>query len=138
MLYFASRIFVGSLLRHLHSNQVPDAPLTKDSPCVCISLSGTDYRWLDHSLICRVDGLSISLSVSCMKLLNFICFFGTVWLCGGCQVSFTCSSLSLCIATLLLMAGGAIPVSRYKLSILLGCRHPVMERHTSFNTGLTL
>ena len=33
---------------------------------------------------------------------------------------------------------GAIPASRYKLSILLGCRHPVMERQSSFYTGLTV
>ena len=47
-------------------------------------------------------------------------------------------SLSLCAATLLLIAGEAIPASRRKLSMLLDCRHPVMERQASFNTGLTL
>ena len=27
-------IFVRSLLSHFHSNQVPDAPLARDSPCI--------------------------------------------------------------------------------------------------------
>ena len=80
-------IFVRSLLRHFHSNQVPDAPLAKDSLGVCISLWGTNCRWLYYSSISRVDGLSISSPVSCMKLLlDFRHFFGTVWPCSGCLV----------------------------------------------------
>ena len=82
MLYVLRPIYVRSLLSHCHSSQVPDAPQAKDSIGFCISLSGTDCKWLDHSLIRRVDGLSISLSVSCMKLLlDFIRFF--VWPCNG-------------------------------------------------------
>ena len=97
MLCLLRRNFVRSLLRHFHFNQVQDAPLTKDSLAVRISWSGTYCRWLDHSLIRRVNGVSISLSVSCMKLLlDVLRFFGTVWPCCGCLVSFTCPlSLSL-------------------------------------------
>ena len=80
MLCLLRPIVVRSLLRHFHSNQVPDAPLVKDSQDICISLLYTDCRWLDHSLIRRVDGISISLSVSCMKLLlDGIRLFGTMW-----------------------------------------------------------
>ena len=69
-----------------------DASLAKDSLCVCIILSGTDCSWLNHIFIRHVDGLSFSLSVSCMKLLlDFIRFFATVWPCSGCLVSLTCS-----------------------------------------------
>ena len=117
---FAAAIFVRSLLRHIHSNQVSDAPLARDSLGVGISLWGTDCRWLVHSSIRRVDGLSISLSVSCMKLLlDFICFFVTMWPCSGCLVSFTKYSLSLCAAPPLLIGGGVIPVSKHPASLKL-------------------
>ena len=66
MLCLLRPIFVRSLLIHFHSNQVPDAPLARNSLCVCISFWDTDCRWLDHSSIRHVDGLSISLSMSCM------------------------------------------------------------------------
>ena len=79
MLCLLRPIFVQRLLRHCHSNQVPDVPLAMDFLCVCISLWGTEGGWLDHSSIPRVGGLSISSSVSCMKLfLDFKHFFGTV------------------------------------------------------------
>ena len=108
-------IFVRSLLRRFHSNQLQDPPLAKDSLGVYISLSGTYCRWLDHSLIRCVNGLSISLSVSCMKQpLYFIRFFGTVWPCSGCLVLLTCYSISSCATPLILMAWGAIPACRYK------------------------
>ena len=58
ILSFLRPIFVRSLLRHFHSNQVPDAPLARDSLCVCIILWGTYCRWLDH--------ISILLFVSVM------------------------------------------------------------------------
>ena len=61
-------MFVRSPLRHFHSNKVQDAPLDRDFLCVCISLWDTYCRWLDNRLIRRVDGLSISSSVSCIKL----------------------------------------------------------------------
>ena len=98
---------------------------------------------MDHSSIRRVDGLSISSSLSCIKLLlDFSRFFGTVWTCSGCLVLFTCSSpppsLSMCAATRFLIAGGVIPAIRLPLSILLGRRHHVKERQTLFNIGLTL
>ena len=116
-------ISVRSLLRPFHYNHVLDAPLARDSLSVCISFWGTDCWWLDHSSIHRVDGLSISSSVSCMKLLlDFIGFFGSVWPCSGCLVSFTCSPYPF--------------VQQH--SLLLGCVHPVVEQQVSFNTGLTL
>ena len=101
MLCLPRPIFVPSLLRHFHSNQVPDAPLAKDSQGVCIILWGIYCRWLEYRLIRRMDGLSISLSVSCMKLLfDFRRSFGTMWPCSRCLVSFMCShSLSLCRTT---------------------------------------
>ena len=78
---------------HHHSDHVPDAPLARDSLDVCISLWGTDRRWLDHSLVRRVGGISVSSLVACMKLLlDFIRSFGTVWSCSGCLVSLTCSA----------------------------------------------
>ena len=78
------------MLRNYHSNQMSDAPLARDSIGLYISLWATYCRWLDHSSIRRVDGLSISSSVSCMKLLLDIRrLFGTVWPCNGCLVSFT-------------------------------------------------
>ena len=128
------------MLRNLYSNQVPDAPLDMDSLCVCTSLWGADCRWSDHSSISCMDGLSISSSVSCMKLLlDFRRFIGNVWPCSRCLVSFNCTlSLSRCAATLLIIAGGVIPASRHKFLILLGCKYPVMERQASLNTGLTL
>ena len=104
------------LLRHFHSNQVPNAPLAKASPCVCISLWGTDGRWLDHSSIHHVDGLLISLLVSCMNLLlNFIRFLGTVWRCNGCLVLFTWSPFLFNTSP---YGSGAIPASYlYYLSV---------------------
>ena len=87
MLYLLRTIFVGRLLRPFHSNQVSDVPLAMDSLGVCISLWCTACRWLDHSSICCVDGLSISSSVSFMKiLLDLIRFFGTVWPCSRCLI----------------------------------------------------
>ena len=78
MLYFLRPIFVRSLLRYLHFDHLPDAPLARDSLGVCISLWSTDCRWMDHILIHRVDGLSISSLLSCM-LLDFRRLFGTMW-----------------------------------------------------------
>ena len=139
MLCFLQPIFVRSLLMHFHSKLVSDAPLARDSVCVCIRLWGRGCRWLDHSSIRGMDGLAISSAVPCMKLLlDFIRFFGTVWPCCGGLLSFTLIFLSLCAATPLLIARRGIPASRHKLSILLGCRHPVMEWHAAVNTGFTL
>ena len=93
MLYLLRPIFVRSLLRHFHSNQVPAAPLAKDSLAVRISWSGTYCRWLDHSLVRRVDGQSIVCQYhawSYFQIPDSRCFFGTVWSCSGCLVSFTC------------------------------------------------
>ena len=54
----------------------------------------------NHRSISRVDRLSISSSVSCMKLLlDFIRFFGTVWPCSGCLVRSLVLTLSLCCNT---------------------------------------
>ena len=110
MLCLLRPIFVRSLLRHFHSNQVSDTPLARDSLGVCSSLWDIDCRWFNHRLIRRLDGLSLSSSVLCMKLLlDLRHFFGTMWPCSGCLISF----LSLRAETLLLIAGGAIPTSRY-------------------------
>ena len=46
-------------------------------------------------------------------------------------------SLFLCAVTIFLIAEAAIPDSRYRLSISVGCTHSLMERKTSFN-NLTL
>ena len=80
MLCWVRPIFLRSLLRHSHSNQVPDAPLASDALCVCVSLWGTDCRWLEHSTIRRVDGLLIISSVSCMKPLQSQTSGGDRWL----------------------------------------------------------
>ena len=132
-------IFVRSLFRHLHSVHVPDAPLARHSLGVCGSLWGTDCRCCDHCSNLRVDGLWISSSVACMKLLlDLRRFLGRLWTCSGCLLSFTCFSRSRWAVTLLLTAVGAIPARRYKFSTLVGCRHPMMARQASFSTGSTL
>ena len=93
-------ISVRSRLRHFHSNQVPDAPLARDYLGVYIE---TNCRWLDHNSIRRVDGLLISFSVSCMKLLLDVKrFFRIVWSCSGYLVW---HSLYLCAATIPLIVG---------------------------------
>ena len=37
--------------------------------------------------------------------------------------------------TCLLMSGGAIPVSKYSSSTLVGLKHPVIDLHASFSSG---
>ena len=46
-----------------------------------------------------------------------------------------CFCLSTLSHTSLLIAGGAIPDSKYKSSTLVGFRHPVTDRHAWFSPG---
>ena len=46
-----------------------------------------------------------------------------------------CFCLSTLAQTSVLIAGGAIPDSKYKSSTLVGFKHPVTDRHAWFSSG---
>ena len=50
----------------------------------------------------------------------------------------SCFLFSTLAHTSLLMSGGAIPVSRYSFSTLVGLKHPVFDLHASFSSGSSL
>ena len=108
-------------------------------PCVSALACGVQNvgAWTTAWFVVWMEYLSV---YRCYAWSYFVILHVSLELCGQVVdvVYRSLVFLCLCAATLLLIAGGGIPTSRCKLSILLGCRHPVMERHASFNIGLTL
>ena len=51
-----------------------------------------------------------------------------MWLCSWCFVFVACLDLSVRLATVRLMSGGAMPASRCRLCMLVGFMQPVMMR----------
>ena len=54
-----------NLFRHLYSCYMFDTTWVKDLFGTCSSLSGTDCRWVDHSTMLRVAGVSTRASIKC-------------------------------------------------------------------------
>ena len=58
------------------------------------------------------------------------------WPYKGCLGSATCTVLSFLLATSLQTSGGDIPDRLYRELMLVGLRHPVMQRQLSFSIEL--
>ena len=61
-----------------------------------------------------------------------------MWLYSWCFVSTACLDLSVRLATVRLMSGGAMPASMCRLSMLVGFRQHFMRRQQSFGAELSL
>ena len=130
---------VLSLLRHCHSHHGNEDPVANDSDGVMFSCVGVDCRWLVHADNLFSEGLHVMGWTECTKLfLDLRRFVGAIWPYRECLLSVVCFSLSLWEMVLLLIVGGAIPASWYRLSTLVGLRHPVINRHASFSTWINL
>ena len=60
------------------------------------------------------------------------------WPCREWEAFVSCFFFSTLAHTSRLMVGGAIPVSRYSSSTLVGLKHPVIDLHASFSSGSIL
>ena len=69
---------------------------------------------------------------------DFSRLIADMWLYSWCFVSAACLDLSVRLATVRLMSGGAMPASRCWLSMLVGFMQPIIMRHQSYRTGLSL
>ena len=100
-----------------------------------VSLCGVVCNLLSHSLHCMILGEnSVSFTLRKKQFLDFSllsagCFPYREW------VSLvSCLVFSILAHTSLRMSGGAIPVSKYRSSTLVGFRHPVMALHSMFSS----
>ena len=122
--------------RHFHSDQLRREPGGRSSFALrhIVVAVGRLVRLSSHKA--NLVLLAPMGSTSPRKLLlDFSRLFADTWPNNGWRSYVACLWRSRLLAALRRISGGAMPDSRYRLSVGVGLRHPVIRRHVALTAG---